>query len=68
MVHGPLIAILLLDLLRDEAPERELAGFDYQALAPLFDSAPFTLAGTPKMLWAERPDGTLAMRGVTKFK
>jgi 3-methylfumaryl-CoA hydratase len=68
VVHGPLTVILLLDLLRDEAPERTLAGFDYQALAPLFDTSPFTLAGTPEMLWAERPDGTLAMRGVTKFK
>ena len=67
VVHGPLIAILLLELLRDEAPDRELTGFDYQALAPLFDTAPFTLAGTPEMLWAERPDGTMAMRGVPVF-
>ena len=68
VVHGPLIAILLLDLLRREAPDRDLAEFDYQALAPLFDTAPFTLAGTPEMLWAERPDGTMAMRGVTQFR
>lgn len=68
VVHGPLIALLLLDLLRDEAPGRDLAGFDYQALAPLFDTAPFTLAGTHQTLWAERPDGTLAMRGTTTFK
>lgn len=68
VVHGPLIAMLLLELLRDEAPGRDLAGFDYQALAPLFDTAPFTLAGTPDMLWAERPDGTMAMRGVPAFR
>ena len=68
VVHGPLIAILLLELLRDEAPDRELTGFDYQALAPLFDTAPFTLAGTPEMLWAECPDGTMAMRGVPEFR
>ncbi len=68
VVHGPLIAMLLLDLLRDEAPGRDLARFDYQALAPLFDTAPFTLAGTPDMLWAERPDGTLAMRGTTAYR
>ncbi|MFP6729447.1 MAG: MaoC family dehydratase N-terminal domain-containing protein [Alphaproteobacteria bacterium] len=68
VVHGPLTAILLLDLLRDETPGRELAGFDYQALAPLFDTASFTLAGTATMLWAERPDGTMAMRGNTSFR
>ena len=68
VVHGPLIAILLLDLLRREQPGRDLAGFDYQAHAPLFDGAPFTLAGTPDMLWAERPDGTLAMRGLTVWR
>ena len=67
VVHGPLIAVLLLDLLRREAPDRDLAGFDYQALAPLFDTAPFTLAGTHETLWAERPDGTLAMRGTPTF-
>ena len=67
LVHGPLTAILLLDLLRDECPGRHLARFDYQALAPLFDTAPFTLAGVPDgdtaTLWAEGPDGAVAMRG-----
>ncbi len=68
LVHGPLTAILLLDLLRDECPGQPLARFDYQALAPLFDTAPFTLAGVPDgdtvTLWAEGPDGTVAMRGM----
>lgn len=67
VVHGPLVAVLLLDLLRREAPDRDLAGFDYQALAPLFDTAPFTLAGNHDSLWAERPDGSLAMRGIPAF-
>ena len=68
LVHGPLTAILLLDLLRDEVPGRELARFDYQALAPLFDNAPFTLAGNLETLWAERPDGTMAMRGEARLE
>lgn len=68
VVHGPLIAMLLLDLLRDEAPDREIAGFDYLAMAPLFDNAPFILAGTTDMLWAERPDGTMAMRCIPTFE
>ncbi len=69
VVHGPLTAILLLDLLRRSLPERVPARFDYRALAPLFDTAPFTVAGAPgedgasATLWAARPDGAMAMHG-----
>ena len=72
LVHGPLTAILLLDLLRDECPGRRLARFDYRALAPLFDTAPFTVAGAPQgdgaVLWAERSDGALAMRATAALE
>ncbi len=67
VVHGPLIVILLLDLLRRERPDDRPADFDYRALAPLFDTAPFTVAGALNpdqrsvALWAERPDGAVAM-------
>ncbi len=67
VVHGPLTAVLLLDLLRRECPGRALVGFDYRAFAPLFDTAPFTVAGAPDgdgrtvSLWAETPDGAVAM-------
>ena len=71
LVHGPLTAILLLDLLRDECPGRRLTHFDYQAMAPLFDTAPFTVAGAPEgdgaVLWAETSDGVLAMRGEARL-
>ncbi len=73
VVHGPLIATLLLDLLRREASERKVAGFDYRARAPLFDTAPFAVCGAPgpegreAVLWAERPDGGVAMEGRAHF-
>ncbi|MFQ5958379.1 MAG: MaoC family dehydratase N-terminal domain-containing protein, partial [Alphaproteobacteria bacterium] len=69
VVHGPLTAILLLDLLRRSLPDRAPARFDYRALVPLFDTAPFTVAGAPgedgrsAALWAARPDGAMAMSG-----
>ncbi len=67
LVHGPLTAILLLDLLRESCPDLRLRRFDYQAMAPLFDTAPFTVAGKADhegmALWAETPDGVMAMRG-----
>jgi len=67
VVHGPLIALLLLDLLRRRSPSRPTF-FDYRAYAPLFDDAPFALRGAPSgdgaaTLWAARPDGGLAMQG-----
>jgi 3-methylfumaryl-CoA hydratase len=68
IVHGPLIATLLLDLLGREAPTARLRRFEFRAKSPLFDTAPFHVNGTPDgggggtaQLWAEGPDGALAM-------
>ncbi len=67
VVHGPLTAVLLLDLLRRECPDQAPLRFACRALAPLFDTAPFTVAGAPDddgqsvSLWAAGPDGALAM-------
>jgi 3-methylfumaryl-CoA hydratase len=72
LVHGPLTAILLLDLLRESCPDQTLRHFDYQAMAPLFDTAPFTVAGKANdgaaALWAETPDGKMAMGGTAKLE
>jgi len=67
VVHGPLIATLLLDLLRRERPDATVAAFEFRALSPLFDIAPFSLCGRPEAdgssvrLWAANRDGGLAM-------
>ena len=67
VVHGPLIATLLLDLLRRNLPDAAVAGFSFRALSPLFDIAPFSLNGRPAddgrsvSLWAANCDGGLAM-------
>ena len=67
VVHGPLIATLLLDLVRREAPDRRLAGFDYRGVSPLFAGADFTVNGRPDgdgvELWAAGPGDALAMTG-----
>ncbi|HEX8011396.1 MAG TPA: MaoC family dehydratase N-terminal domain-containing protein [Casimicrobiaceae bacterium] len=67
IVHGPLLATLLVDLLRRERADPALRGFEFRALAPLFDTAPFDLCGRPDdagtvSLWARGVDGRLAMR------
>ncbi|WP_284617173.1 FAS1-like dehydratase domain-containing protein [Aquabacterium humicola] len=66
IVHGPLIATLLLDLLRRELPARRVTGFQFRAMKPLFDIAPFEVCGRldgehAVKLWARTPEGHLAM-------
>jgi 3-methylfumaryl-CoA hydratase len=62
IVHGPLIATLLLDLLRRERPE---------GISPLFDTADFTVRGridgAIARLWAVNADGGLAMDGTAEL-
>ena len=65
VVHGPLIATLLLDLLRRELPGAQLSSFNFRAVKPLFDTAPFQvcgrLDGQTVQLWARTEEGELAM-------
>jgi 3-methylfumaryl-CoA hydratase len=65
IVHGPLIATLLLDLLRREAPEAEVASFRFKAVRPTFDLHPFQVNGLREgrevRLWAQDHEGWLTM-------
>lgn len=67
VVHGPLLATLLVDLLRRNRPDVALKRFEFRALAPLFDIAPFDVCGRAEdggtlALWAQGSDGAVAMR------
>ncbi len=74
IVHGPLLATLLLDLVRRERPLATLGRFAFRALAPVFDTAPFVVSGEPSSdgksakLWIRRADGALAMRADASFR
>jgi 3-methylfumaryl-CoA hydratase len=66
VVHGPLVATLLLDLLRREHPESEVREFSFKARRPLFDTAPFSVHGRADSanhftLWALDPHGQVAV-------
>jgi 3-methylfumaryl-CoA hydratase len=66
VVHGPLIATLLLDLVRRHLPAAAIARFSFRAVSPLFDIAEFTVNGrrgddAMLALWAANADGALAM-------
>ena len=47
VVHGPLIATLLVDLLRWQRPEARVARFQFRAVRPTFDLHPFFVCGAP---------------------
>jgi 3-methylfumaryl-CoA hydratase len=67
IVHGPLIATLLLDSLRDQRGEARVARFEFRAVRPLFDIHPFRVCGLQQAdgktfrLWARDHEGWLAM-------
>jgi len=65
VVHGPLVATLLVDLLRHHRPQAELTGFAYKAMRPAFDERRLTLRGRPEgsvvRLWAHDHEGALVM-------
>jgi 3-methylfumaryl-CoA hydratase len=68
IVHGPLIATLLLELLRNKLPDARLTNFEFRAVGPLFDISPFKLHGKPSadgktvLLWTEDRAGWLTMQ------
>ena len=64
VVHGPLIASWMAELVRRKT-QRAVKYFEFRALAPIFDTAPFRVvavegADDTVELWAERVDGQKA--------
>ncbi len=73
IVHGPLTATFLQELALKNMPGRTLTGFDFQARSPLFDTAPFKVAGKPGAdgnsveLWSITPEGNLGTLATARF-
>ena len=67
IVHGPLIATLLVDLLRRNMAGANIATIDFRAVKPVFDIAPFHVCGRPETdgktvkLWTRDAEGHLTM-------
>lgn len=67
IVHGPLIATLLMDLVRRNAPNAEVSAFRFKAVRPTFDLHPFRVNGQVQddgktiKLWAQDHEGWLTM-------
>jgi 3-methylfumaryl-CoA hydratase len=73
IVHGPLIATLLVDLVRRNAPHAFIKSFNFKAVRPTFDLHPFRLNGQASedgksvRLWAQDHEGWLTMQGSTEL-
>ncbi|MBI3147031.1 MAG: MaoC family dehydratase N-terminal domain-containing protein [Betaproteobacteria bacterium] len=67
VVHAPLCATLLLDLLRRHLPDRAIERFDFRALRPVYAAGALRLAGNTEpegrtaRLWAVDADGFMVM-------
>ena len=67
IVHGPLIATLLMDLLRRQQPEAGVLRFEFKAVRPTFDTHAFSVHGQPSAdgktvhLWGRDHEGWLTM-------
>jgi 3-methylfumaryl-CoA hydratase len=70
IVHAPLIATLLMELVRAHYPQEQIQSFDFRAVSPLFDTASFSVHARPEQdgktiqCWAANPYGELAMQAV----
>lgn len=66
VVHGPLVALLLLEQARERIGSGHIVSFEFRALQPVFEEQRFALCGRVDgdlvTMWAERHDGTVAMQ------
>ncbi|HUL96204.1 MAG TPA: MaoC family dehydratase N-terminal domain-containing protein [Usitatibacter sp.] len=74
VVHGPLVATLLVDLLRRNRPETTLVQYRFRAFQPLFDNGPFETCGQPDeaaaaaRLWTRNAQGALTMEATATWQ
>jgi 3-methylfumaryl-CoA hydratase len=72
VVHGPLIATLLVDLVRRNAPGAKLRRFEFRALRPTFDGRAMRVNGRQEAndiaLWAQDHEGWLAMKASAEIE
>jgi 3-methylfumaryl-CoA hydratase len=74
IVHGPLIATLLMDLVRRSAPDADIASFRFKAVRPTFDLNPFSVNGQLQAdgktvkLWSQDHEGWLTMDAVATLR
>ncbi len=67
VVHGPMLATLMLELLRDQLPGATVTRYEFRAMRPVFDINPFWVCGEPQgdgktvKLWVRDHEGAQNM-------
>ncbi len=72
VVHGPMLALMLLDLVERKMPDRTVTSFRYRAVAPVFTPESISVCGTLDVvdqasLWVANGSGNLAMTAQAVF-
>ena len=72
VVHGPLLATSMFDLVTEHAPERTVKSFTFRLNRPSFDGQPLTACATPEgngaNLWSLDQDGFVCVSGRVEFE
>ena len=74
VVHGPLTATWLLELARDNMPDKTMTGFQMRAIAPIYANQDIRLVGNVTKegaacdLWVLTPEGNVAMEAAVTFR
>ena len=72
VVHGPLIATLLTDLLRRQMPDAQVMSFDFRAIRPTIATHAFCVCGEPQpdgrtvKLWGRDHEGFVTMEATAE--
>lgn len=70
IVHGPLLATYLVELIARQYPNKTLHSFEFKAVSPVFDGADFTVCGLEPdqdgkcELWIKNAAGELCVKGL----
>lgn len=74
VVHGPLIATLLADLVGRARPQARMRRFEFKALRPTFDGHPMQVHGAPSAdgravsLWSKDHEGWMTMQASAQLE
>lgn len=69
VVHGPLLATYLVELVARQYPDRSIAEFEFKAVSPVFDKGSFVICGLAPdesgrcELWVRNGVGELCVKG-----
>lgn len=73
VVHGPMMAVMMMELARARQPMRKVDRFQFRGMSPVFDLNPFDVCGKPDLdgrhvqLFVRNHSGALAMQGDLEF-